>query len=258
MCGSNLTFPYLAGSHVHDEAIKAGRVRYVLLTGLSADGLTRIYGQADQDLLYAVQSTFDALAGAAVGRRCRITTPDGTDVSFVMAEPGYVKRRRLDQPGMLTPPGSAAFFPELDSVRGQVVVWSAFHEYYSEMASPLTIEIDGRVRAVEGGGNDGYAMDRALRRAGNGEYGYVIHFTHGFHPATRPGVCLLEDIRGRGNNAIGLGLPWWEPGGGETHPDGIARRQSIWLDGDQVVRDGDFVSPPELVELACGLQPVLA
>lgn len=253
----DMTFPYLAGSHVHDEAMAGGRVRFVFLADLTAEGLDRIFAQTNQDLLYEVQSTFDKIAVAAVGRPCRITTPAGTDLSFVMDKPGYIKSRRADKPGQLTPPGSCAFFPELESVRGQAVITSAFHEYYAPFTTPLTVRVDGKVQEVSGGGNRLAPMDRALKRAGGGEYGYVIHLTHGFHPTVRSGLGLMEDIRTPGNDAIGLGRPWWEPGGGETHPDGIANMQSIWLDGDLVVEDGQFVNPPELATLGAELLPAL-
>ena len=71
----DLAFPYLAGSHVHDQAIKAGRVRFVMITGLDGAGLACIYAGADQDLVYAVQSGFDDVALAGVGRQARITYP---------------------------------------------------------------------------------------------------------------------------------------------------------------------------------------
>lgn len=250
----DMTFPYLAGSHVHDLAIEGGRVRFLMLADTTAHGLDRLYGQTDQDLLYEVQRSFDEVAAAALGKPCRITTPAGTDLSFVMGKAGYIKARRADKPGQLTPPGSAAFFPELESVKGQAVITSAFHEYYAPFITPLTITVDGKVREVTGGGNLRGAMDRSLKRAGGGEYGYVIHLTHGFHPAVRSGLGLMEDIRSPGNDAIGLGRPWWEPGGGETHPDGIVNMQSIWLDGDLVVEDGQFVNPPELAKIGAELQ----
>ncbi len=50
---------------------------------------------------------------------------------------------------------------------------------------------------------------------------------------------FIEDIRVPGSNAIGMGLPWWEPGGGENHPDGIVLDQSLWVGDVQLVKDGD-------------------
>jgi hypothetical protein len=100
-------------------------------------------------------------------------------------------------------------------------------------------------------------MDRALKRAGGGEYGYIIHFTHGIHPAARAtGKSFIEDMRVTGNDAVGMGLPWWIPGGGENHPDAILFQQSIWIDGNKIVEDGAIVGPPPLAKLADELRPL--
>ena len=46
-----------------------------------------------------------------------------------------------------------------------------------------------------------------------------------------------------------MGKPFWVPGGGENHPDGLINMHSLWIDGELIVKDGDIVSPPELAEL---------
>ena len=101
--------------------------------------------------------------------------------------------------------------------------------------------------------------ERALRRAGGGEhYGHVIHFTHGVHPTARvTGESFIEDMRATGNNAVGLGIPFWLPGGGENHPDAILAGQSLWVDGQAIVSDGVIVGPPELARLAERLVPTV-
>jgi len=105
------------------------------------------------------------------------------------------------------------------------------------------------VRELSGGAGSRSVMERALRRAGRGEFGSVIHFSHGFHPAARlTGESFIEDIRVRGNNAIGLGIPWWLPGGGENHPDAVVLSQSMWIDGKPIVRDG-VLAPQDLARL---------
>src|SRR6185295_9815709 len=97
-------------------------------------------------------------------------------------------------------------------------------------------------------------LERALRRAGGGEYGYVIHFTHGLHPRARfTGRCFVEDMRVPGSNAVGLGLPWWQPGGGENHPDAVLSMQSVWIADRQVVADGALVAPAALAAEAAAL-----
>jgi 2,5-dihydroxypyridine 5,6-dioxygenase len=83
-------------------------------------------------------------------------------------------------------------------------------------------------------------LERALGRASGGRgLGSLIHFTVAFHPAARiTGRHFIEDIRAFGTNAIGMGLPWWEEGGGENHPDGVVMEQSVWIDGEQLIDAG--------------------
>ncbi len=54
-------------------------------------------------------------------------------------------------------------------------------------------------------------------------------------------------------NAVGLGLPWWTPGGGENHPDVVIGDQSIWVDNQPVIEAGRAVLP-ELVEASAFLR----
>ncbi|MCW5745858.1 MAG: hypothetical protein KIT36_06630 [Alphaproteobacteria bacterium] len=255
----DLTFPYLAGAHVQDAAMKTGRVRYLLGGDMGAGGLARLFGKVDLDRYYAVHSGFDDIVNAAIGKTVRISDELGTDVSFTLAKPGFRKPRRAEGAGMFLVPGSCTMFPELDSVRGEIHVCAAFHEYYTPLSPPLVFRVEGRIRELAGGGNERRVMDRALRRAADGQYGHVIHFTHGIHPAARvTGTSFIEDMRATGNNAVGFGVPWWLPGGGENHPDAIVSMQSIWIDGRQVVDRGQIVAPPELARLSDELTPLAA
>ncbi|MSP52571.1 MAG: hypothetical protein EXQ91_09355 [Alphaproteobacteria bacterium] len=252
----DLTFPYLAGSHIHDEALKGGRVRYLLALDIGAGGIVRLYGRANLDKIFAVQKTLDTLMMKSRGKKCRITTELGTDVEFILDKPGYTKPRRATKPGLYSPPGGSVMFPVPDSVKGTIVVEAAFHEYYSVFDKPCVLAVNGRIQKISGGGPERRVMDRALRRAGGGRYGYVIHFTHGMHPAARLTHTSFEEAtRVAGNDAIGLGTPFWMPGGGENHPDGLMSMQSIWLDGQRIVRDGEIIGPPKLARLAAELTP---
>ena len=253
----DLTFPYLAGSHLYEQAMETRHVRYLLGGDMSGPGLERLFGRVDLDRYYAVHKAFDELINAAIGKPVRITDQAGTDVVFKLGKRGFEKPRRADKPGAVLVPGSCTMFPEIKSVKGRICVGSVFHEYYTALPAPMTLEVDGRIRSLAGGGNERPVADRALRRAAGGDYGYVIHFTHGIHPAARvTGRSFIEDMRTRGNNAIGMGMPWWEPGGGENHPDAIVTMHSIVLDGRPIVEDGTIVGPPDLAALAAELTPL--
>lgn len=255
----DLTFPYLAGCHPWDVAMKQKRARYMLCGDLTADAMVRMFAKVDLDRLFKVHNGFTAITADSVGKSARITNELGSDVTFTLDKAPYPKPRRAVDPGLYTVPGAMAFWPVNDSVKGRIVVDAAFHEYYTKLASPITFEIDGHIRGISGGGADRKVMDRALKRAAGGEYGYVIHFTCGISPAARyTGGCFVEDQRVTGNNAIGLGIPFWKPGGGENHPDAVLSLQSIWIDGKKIVENGTIVGPAKLAKAAETLQPLYA
>jgi 2,5-dihydroxypyridine 5,6-dioxygenase len=252
----DLTFPYLAGSRVCDDALRKGAVRYLLGGDMGCAGLIRLFGTIDLDVYYAVHRAFDELTAGALDRTVRITDPLGSDVSFRLAKPGFTKPRRADRPGLYFVPGACTMFPAPESVQGVLHVIAGFHEYYARFAEPVTLVIDGRIREITGGTTDRLILERALRRATGGEYGHVIHFTHGLHPAARmTGESFIEDMRAAGNGAVGLGVPFWLPGGGENHPDVILTGQSLWMDGQKIAEDGLLlVAPPELTIAARRLE----
>ena len=253
----DLTFPYLAGSRMHEEALKVGAVRYALVGDLSAPGLARLFGATDLDRYFAVHTALEELLIGAEGKTARIRCPRGTDVSFAIAKAPYRKPRRAETSGSFTLPGSCAFFPVLESVKGRIVFTSVFHEFYAPCVD-LSIEVDGLIRSIAGPAEHRAALDRALRRAGNGNYGNIIHFTSGLNPCARAThASFIEDSRVLGSNAVGMGLPWWQPGGGENHPDGVVSDQSLDLDGVQIIAGGDIVHPPELAALARQLAPLV-
>jgi 2,5-dihydroxypyridine 5,6-dioxygenase len=255
----DLTFPTMAGSHTFDAAMKEKRARYLLVGDAGCEGVAHLYGLADLDRLFEVQQGIDRLFAEAQGKRGRITTARGTDVTFVFGKTTTEKTRVANRPGFQTPPGSGMFMPETESVKGVVVLDAVFHERYCILKTPLRVEVDGKIRSVHGDAPNQIVMDRALRRAGSGAYGYVIHFTYGFHPAAHfTGRSFVEDIRAVGTNAVGLGLPWWVPGGGENHPDGVMIDQSMWIEGVQVISDGRLVAPAELAGKARNLVPHIA
>jgi len=252
----DITFPYFAGARVCDEAVQHGGVRYLLGGDMGCAGLARLFGDVDLDRYYEVHKGFDEVTGAAVGRSVRITDGLGSDVSFVLAKPAFTKPRRCEEPGIYFVPGSCTMFPQPESVRGTLHVVASFHEYFGPFSEPARLVIDGRIREVSGGGAARAPFQRALRRAAGGDYGHVIHFTNGIHPAARvTGESFIEDMRARGNNAVGLGVPFWLPGGGENHPDAILSQQSLWIDGRPIVQDGVIVEPPALARAAEGLVP---
>lgn len=251
-CWIDLTFPYIAGSDAHDKAVKAGKVRCLVAGGMDGTALAHLYAGVPLDALYELQSAFDQLVANSEGQVCRMTDALGSDVHFVMGKPTGRKPRHATRAGAsYSLPGSVVMYPDLQSVRGRIVIVAAMHDWYGPLERPLTLEVDGRIRGLLETGPDVQILDRALRRAGGGDYGHVIHFSYGLHPTARyRGDCFVEDIRATGASAIGFGKPWWEAGGGENHPDGLVLRQNLWINGQQVLQDGVVIGPDPIATSA--------
>jgi 2,5-dihydroxypyridine 5,6-dioxygenase len=252
-------FPYLAGSTPHDGAMKAGRSRYALLATDGAASFARLYGGVEFSALMDYQIALVEYLDTMAGARVRLMCPSGTDVSFTLDKVKLRRERVARSPGMHTVPGAQSLYPARSSVAGKIVLRAVFDEYYRILRRPISLEVDEKIRSFAGAGaEDKPRFERALRRAAGGrDYGSLIHFTLGFHPAARiTGRHFIEDIRALGTNAIGMGLPWWEQGGGENHPDGVVMDQSVWIDGELIVDVGQIVGPKSLTVLYGRVRPI--
>jgi hypothetical protein len=258
----DLCFPYLAGSTLHDRAMKAGRTRYALIACASASSFARLYGSVDFGLLMDAQCGWVEYLQARAGAAVRFSCPLGSELRFTLDEIKLKRERIARVPGMHTLPGAQSLYPVLPSVRGRIVLQALFDEHYRRLRRPIRLSVDGRVQGFEGAAaEDRPCLERALGRAsGNAAGVRLIHFTLAFHPAARnTGLHFIEDIRALGSNAIGMGSPWWEEGGGENHPDGVVFDQSLWIDEEPVLEVGRIVGPaslrPLVERLEAGLRP---
>lgn len=248
------TFPYIAGAKALDEVLEASNLRYLLLSDANADTFARLYGAADLERYFDAQYAFDDVIRASAGEPCRITCPRGTDVTFRLGKTTLNKPRTGTGKGMYLVPGTLSIPPDIETVRGTIAISAVFHEFYEPLRDPIRVEVDGKIRAIRGGGAAGQLFERALKRAAGSTMGSIIHFSHGLHPAARfTGTSFIEDIRVVGHNAVGFGVPWWEPGGGENHPDGVTTEHTVAIAGRTIVEQGRIVWPEKLAAQAAEL-----
>lgn len=256
----DLAMPYFAGTGPYEEALKAGRMRYLLMGDLGLEAFCRLFGMVDFDDYFAAQDAFEEVFAAAEGKAGRITTPHGTDLSFEIGPRSPVRKpRRAVEPGSFLVPGACTIPAKIETARGKVVVIAGLHEFFEVFESPVSLTVDRTITSMTGGGASFLPLERALRRANGsgGGLGSIIHYTHGIHPAARfTGKSFIEDMRSTGHNAIGLGVPWWLPGGGESHPDAVLGEQSLWLGDEMIIDCGMIIGPPALKERIDRLVPL--
>ena len=100
----DLTFPYFAGATLHDEAMKTGRVRYLLGGDMGSGGIARLFGKVDLDRYFEVQHRFDALIAGLKGDNVGLRT--GTAPTFPSSSASRVTRslaRQISQACILFP-----------------------------------------------------------------------------------------------------------------------------------------------------------
>lgn len=256
----DLCFPYLAGSTLHDRAMQARRTRYGLIATAAAASLARLYGGVEFGALMDCQCALVEFLESRAGAPVRLTCPLGTELTFMLDEIKLKRERVARSPGMHTVPGAQSLYPARGSVNGRIVLQALFDEHYRHLRRPIVLGVrGGALEGFEGAAaEDRPCLERALARAaGRDGTVQVIHFTFAFHPAARhTGAHFIEDIRALGANAVGLGLPWWEEGGGENHPDGVVLDQSLAIDGELIVEAGRLVGPAALRPLIERLAPL--
>jgi 2,5-dihydroxypyridine 5,6-dioxygenase len=248
----DLTFPYMAGSTPWDRAMNNRRTRYLLAGDMGTGPLVRLYGVHALEPLFALTAAFDEFLRDNIGHDCTMTNAAGTSLRFKLGEAMKMSPTAGVHPGPFFVPGSVVIVPDELSVAGVIKLGTVFHEYYTPLWEPLTLEVDGVIQRIHGGLGESSVLERALRRASGGtDLGHIIHLTCGLHPSARfTGKCFIEDQRVPGFCAVGMGRPFWVPGGGENHPDGIASLTSFAINGDAVVVAGRVVAPRGLAALA--------
>ncbi len=179
--------------------------------------------------------------------RIRVTNPAGTDLSFsVEGRRGNSHCCLLAGPGFTAVPNIEANLSPVEGTSEGILVADGSIPYYGVgvLEEPVRFEISGGfVRSIRGGSQALY-LDELLA-AQEDRYVYnVAQFAVGLNPAcTEFTGEMLNDEGVNGTIHIGIGTS--SNLGGEiqakTHFDAIIRDPSVWLDEDQIIREGEIV-----------------
>jgi hypothetical protein len=226
--------------------------------------LQQIYQRAILDLDYdALRERQQRLVEAIRGRRLRVTTPDGTDLSFWMPPDGWYhcndgdasREKALravcarDREEEL-PCGAVRSIPEPDSVNGIIslrreTAWNGFGIDISRFAEHLDVVFrDGRITELRAGA-DQEALDEAYA-ALRGDKDRLSEIVFGTNPLlVTPQGARMPTYWGFGDGVFRLHLGDNAESGGRFH-------SSLWVNlfltdttitagGETIVRDGTCV-----------------
>lgn len=230
------------------------KLRHLCLSGMDTDMFVRLIGKADAVLLAEFQSKLTEMTRKAA--HVRITNPSGTDLEFDNDHecPFYCELGIADKPGSAYLAGQICWFPKNETIQGTLVFDGSLNPPCGVLAAPIALTIEsGYVKKVSGG-SQAKQFENWLAHFNDPLMYRMAHVCYGLHPnAKLTGVCV-EDERIWGSTEWGMGyLPVADapPAGinAASHCDGITLNSSLWLDGVQVLDQGEIVHP-ELVEMA--------
>lgn len=251
---------WLLYSTPYDVALEENRrLRHLCLVGMNAEMMVRCIGRVDHGVLGDFLAMLYELTVRT--KKWRFTTPAGEDIEF---ENSASKNRvyGMDDgcakaPGSHMMSGQIGWTPEWETINGTIVFDGSISPPIGLLSQPVSLRIKkGRVERIEGG-KDAREFETWLKSFEDPQMFVLAHVCWGFNPGAKLTGDILEDERVWGATEWGLGNVGSclvQPDGipAASHTDGICLNTSAWLDGEQVLREGEVVHPG-LGDLARGL-----
>ena len=226
------------------------RLRHVCLVGMNSEMMVRCIGRVDHAILGKFLARLLELTIKT--KQWRFTTPAGEDIEFESSadtnriygmDDGYAK-----EPGSHMMAGQIGWTPEWDTINGTIVFDGSISPPLGLLSEPVTLRIKkGRVERIEGG-KEARQFEDWLKSFEDPQMFVLAHVCWGFNPGARLTGDVLEDERVWGATEWGLGnigSCLVQPDGipAASHSDGICLNTSAWLDGEQLLREGEVVHP---------------
>lgn len=242
---------WLLYSTPYDIALEENRkLKHQCLVGMTSEMMVRCIGRIDHRLLSEFLKRVKDLTVRA--KQWRFTTPAGEDVEFENSadknrvygmDDGYAR-----EPGSHMMSGQIGWTPEWDTINGTIVFDGSISPPIGLLSEPVSLEVKrGKVERIEGG-KEARVFESWLKSFDDPQMLILAHVCWGFNPGAKLTGEILEDERVWGATEWGLGnigsclvLP--DGISAASHTDGICLNTSAWLDGEQLLREGEVVHP---------------
>lgn len=232
------------------------RVRYLFLGGLNEDQFVRCVGKVDLDLQREFQTTLVDLTKN--GKEMRITNPAGTDVSFENAPDRPITNEGWAlEPGASFLLGQIGWAPLEESINGTIAFDGSFsgggEADLGILEEPILFHVEDGVCQDITGGAEASFLQAWFKRLDDPLMYHAAHVCYGFNPGAKLSGLCTEDERVWGSTEWGFGYqgPFFKAKGIDavSHVDGICLNSSVWIDGEQIMNEGEL-EHPKLAELA--------
>ena len=250
-----LGYNWILYSSAQEIAMKKNpSLRHINAVGLNREMFYRLIVRSKPALQAKFQHKLNDMTKAA--KHVRITNPSGTDLEFDNDPncPFYVELGICDHPGTAYLAGQICWFPTEGSTNGTLAFDGSISPSNGIVTTPVLLDIEnGYVKKVRGGA-DAQKFEAWLASFNDPLMYRMAHVCYGCHPNAKLTGDCVEDERIWGSTEWGIGyLPPCDcpPNGinAASHCDGITLNTSLWLDGVQIMDNGEFIHP-ELKEMA--------
>lgn len=253
---------WLLYSTPFDIAIEENdELRYICLVEMNSEMMIRNIGKADIPLLEEFLNKIAKITSEA--NKLKIKTPAGTDIEFenhpdreLIIHSGIVPKGTYE---ML--PGQISWTPILKSINGNIVFDGSLVPPIGLLDNPIILTIkEGKITNIEGK-KEADEFEKWLASFNDKNMYQLAHISYGFNPGSKLTGNIVEDERIWGATEWGIGnigprLVPDIPGGikASSHCDGICINSSVWLDGRQILKEGDIVNDEEIKSLSIKLK----
>ncbi|MFB0545926.1 MAG: aminopeptidase [Anaerolineae bacterium] len=249
MEASDLVLDLLTQYIIHTDAylqVRESGTRILCGTGITEDMMIRLVGQVDYEKLVERGKRLTELFEEA--KECRVETPLGTSLTMsVEGRPVLLRDGLLEGPGDLDymPGAQVSMAAVEETINGDLVVDGSLYPPVGLLDSPVTLTFEkGRIVDIAGGGQA--QMWRGwLEKFNDPKMFYQAHISIGLNPGAKLSGNILEDERVAGVFVMGIGsqMEYFRGtvGKASSHTDSVITKPSIFLDGQPVVKEGQFV-----------------
>ena len=233
------------------------KLRHMNLTGATKELLNNCIGKIDYEQFRKLGLRFVEML--LKGKEFHMTSPTGMELCFnnTPEHPITCELGEANVAGSHMLPGQIAWTPDVETVNGTIVFDGALAPVCGIPSVPVKAVIEnGKVVDFHGGLEAGQYFDW-LKSFNDPQMLRISHTGLGLNPGAELSGDILQDQRVWGSATWafgGIGANLIPPAGvsGASHSDCVALNISLWMDGEELIRDGRIVQE-ELAKLAEGL-----
>jgi len=232
---------------IHTKTLRgamAQGVRICEFWGVTEEMMTR--GGLTEDLVWLEETSRRLAEKMSAAGRARLTTPEGTDLSLDLSgRKAIAVPSTARTPGTFCslPAGEAAMAPLEGTATGKVIQpYLVEHRDIDRPREPLELHIrEGSLMEIRGG-KEAMRLEKLVNRGGSSARN-LAEFAIGTNRRCRLDIGIREAKKAWGTAHVAIGDNRSIGGVVESslHIDFILTRPTVWLDGQEVVREGNLL-----------------